>query len=66
LPCVLGHQTTPTTRLMTKTTHMMTAAGKKPAGFAEMSPIMAPTPTSDQMPSTPRTRKNMMPCAPPR
>ena len=35
--------------------------GKKPAGFVEMSPMMAPTPTSDQMPKAPRTKKNMMP-----
>lgn len=30
-------------------------------GFVEMSPMMAPTPTSDQMPKAPRTKKNMMP-----
>ena len=41
--------------------HMMSAAGKKPAGLVEMSPMMAPTPTSDQMPRAARTKKNMMP-----
>ena len=42
---------------------MMMPAVTKPAGVSTPRPATA---TSDQMPKTPRTKKNMMPCTPPR